>query len=145
MNAPVEKTWTIPNRLELLPAVSRDVHDWLETHKLSSRAKYVGRLAVEEVAGNAIKYGFPGGGDHEIRVRIAVGRDYLRLDFTDDGIPFDPTQYPSPDLTVPVAQRKIGGLGIYYMHIKSDSMTYCRKDGKNILTIGMNGQRNRID
>ena len=91
MNAPVEKTWTVPNRLELLPAVSRDVHDWLETHNLSSRAKYVGRLAVEEVAGNAIKYGFPQGGDHAVTVRIAIERDYLRLDFTDDGIPFDPT------------------------------------------------------
>ena len=85
MNVPVEKTWTVPNRLELLPAVSRDVHDWLETHNLPSRAKYVGRLAVEEVAGNAIKYGFPQGGDHAVTVRIAIERDYLRLDFTDDG------------------------------------------------------------
>jgi len=135
MNAPVEKTWTVPNRLELLPAVSRDVHDWLETHNLSTRAKYVGRLAVEEVAGNAIKYGFPQGGDHAVTVRIAIERDYLRLDFTDDGIPFDPTRHPEPDLTQPIATRAIGGLGIHYIRKMSDGVAYRREDGKNILTV----------
>lgn len=133
MNAPVEKSWTIPNRLELLPAVSRDVHDWLETHNLSSRAKYVGRLAVEEVAGNAIKYGFPGGGDHEIRVRIAVERDYLRLDFTDDGIPFDPTAAPEADITLGVEERPIGGLGIFLVRKIMDSVEYRRENGRNRL------------
>lgn len=135
MNAPVEKTWTIPNRLELLPAVSRDVHDWLETHKLSSRAKYVGRLAVEEVAGNAIKYGFPGGGDHEIRVRIAVERDYLRLDFTDDGIPFDPTariHAPVEDVLDNVTE---GGLGLALLSRVCAKMEYRREGPLNHLVL----------
>ena len=135
MNAPVEKTWTVPNRLELLPAVSRDVHDWLETHNLSSRAKYVGRLAVEEVAGNAIKYGFPNGGSHAIAVRIAIERDYLRLDFTDDGIPFDPTariHAPVEDVLDNVSE---GGLGLALLSRVCAKMEYHRENGENHLTL----------
>ena len=135
MNAPVEKTWTVPNRLELLPAVSRDVHDWLENHNLSSRAKYVGRLAVEEVAGNAIKYGFPDGGNHEIRIRIAVERDYLRLDFTDDGIPFDPTariHAPVEDVLDNVSE---GGLGLALLSRVCAKMEYRRDGDLNHLTL----------
>lgn len=135
MNAPVEKSWTVPNRLELLPAVSRDVHDWLETLNLSSRARYVGRLAVEEVAGNAIKYGFPQGGDHEIAVRIAIDRDWLRLDFTDDGIPFDPTariHAPVEDVLDNVTE---GGLGLALLSRVCAKMEYRREGNHNHLVL----------
>ena len=108
---------------------------------LNERQSFDLHLIVEEAVTNIIHYS----GATMMELNAWTENNRLFVSFTDDGIPFDPTQYPSPDLTVPVAQRKIGGLGIYYMHIKSDSMTYCRKDGKNILTIGMNGQRNRID
>ncbi|MBR1503315.1 MAG: ATP-binding protein [Prevotella sp.] len=53
----------------------------------------------------------------------------------DDGILFDPTSYPEPDLSLPADQREPGGLGIYFMRRMSDSLTYRREDGKNILTI----------
>ena len=61
--------------------------------------------------------------------------DSLYISLTDDGTPFDPTQYPSPDLTVPGDQRQVGGLGIHYIRTMSNGMAYRREDGKNILTI----------
>lgn len=108
---------------------------------LNERQSFDLHLIVEEAVTNIIHYS----GATMMELNAWTENNHLYVSFIDDGIPFDPTQYPSPDLTVPVSQRKIGGLGIYYMHIKSDSMTYCRKDGKNILTIGMNGQKNRVD
>ena len=63
------------------------------------------------------------------------------------GIPFDPTQYPSPDLTVPGEQRQIGGLGIHYIRKMSDGMTYRREDGRNILIVEtkVEGDRMHLD
>ena len=90
-------------------------------------------LVVEEAVVNVINYS----GATMIYLDISREDDRLRISVTDDGVPFDPTQYPSPDLTVPGEQRQIGGLGIHYIRSMSDGMSYRREDGKNILTIEM--------
>ena len=135
MNAPEEKTWNIPNRLEILPGISRDVHDWLETHNLSSRAKYVGRLAVEEVVGNTVKYGYADGGEHTITLRIAIERDFLRMEFEDDGREFDPTARPAADLEDVLENIPDGGLGLTLLGRVCAKMAYERKGILNHLTL----------
>jgi serine/threonine-protein kinase RsbW len=42
---------------------------------------------------------------------------------------------PPPELNLPGAQRKIGGLGIHFIRQMSDDVSYRREDEKNILTI----------
>ena len=62
----------------------------------------------------------------------------LTMVFTDAGKPFDPTrEVAAPDLSAPVEDREIGGLGIFMVKKMSKSVVYRREDGKNILTVVM--------
>ena len=54
---------------------------------------------------------------------------------SDSGIPFDPTQRPEADITLPAEDRAIGGLGIHLVRQIMDDIHYERKDNRNILTL----------
>ena len=87
------------------------------------------RLIVEEAVGNVINYSDA----TTMSLSIDEQEDGLMITVTDDGKPFDPTTMPPPDLSIPGTERAIGGLGIHYMRQMSDSMTYQRKENKNVL------------
>ena len=62
----------------------------------------------------------------------------IRMVFTDDGTPFDPTNdVETPNLGAAVEDRQIGGLGIFMVKKMSKSVVYERRDGKNVLTVVM--------
>lgn len=88
-------------------------------------------LIVEEAVVNIIDYS----GATMMELNAWQKGNCLYVSFTDDGAAFNPTEYPAPDLTVPIAQRAVGGLGIYYIRTKSDGVVYHREGGKNVLTI----------
>lgn len=86
-------------------------------------------LVIEELVLNTILYGFPGGGDHDISLDIALRDKILTLEIRDGGIPFDPFRdAPAPDLTSPVRDRRIGGLGVHIVKTTMDDVLY-RRDG----------------
>jgi len=53
----------------------------------------------------------------------------------DSGVPFNPLERESPDINARTDEREIGGLGIYMVRQMMDSVEYCHKNGKNILTL----------
>ena len=53
----------------------------------------------------------------------------------DSGKEFDPTQQPDADVTLPLEERQIGGLGIFLIRRVMEKVEYSREDGKNILTL----------
>ena len=69
----------------------------------------------------------------EWEIRIAADKDANTLTFIDNGIPYDPLAKPDPDVTLPVVERSIGGLGIYMAKKSMDSVFYEYKDGQNVL------------
>ena len=92
------------------------------------------RLVVEEAVANVVNYS----GASDIMLGATKQKGRLSMTLSDNGIPFDPTKVPSPDLTVPGEERPIGGLGIHFMREMSDGLTYRREADKNILTIYKN-------
>ena len=98
---------------------------------LSERQAQNLRLVVEEAVANIVNYS----GATLMELRAWQEDGSLYVSFADDGIPFDPTQHPEPDLTLPIEKRVIGGLGIHYIRKMSDGMAYRRQDGRNILTV----------
>lgn len=88
-------------------------------------------LVIEEAVANIVNYS----GATTMELFSWQEDGCLYVSFVDDGIPFDPTQHPEPDLTLPVALRAIGGLGIHYIRKMSDGMAYRRQDGRNVLTV----------
>lgn len=89
------------------------------------------QIAVDEIFSNIQKYG------KATRAKISFGFNdgKLALTFTDNGLAFDPTQASTPDVTLSVKERQIGGLGIYLVKKLASSVTYEYKDNTNNLYI----------
>lgn len=131
----LEKSWQFPNRMEAMAATAKEVFDWLATLPLSSRAKYSGGLAIEEMSSNIIKYGYDDDREHIIHIHIRVEPNRLKIVIEDDGHLFDPTAAPEPDIERLIASRKAGGLGIQLVRRISEQMIYERIGSVNRLTL----------
>ena len=92
-------------------------------------------LVLEELVLNIIDYG-QDGGDPDIALKIASEDDLIRIELSDRGRPFDPlTEAPEPDLTSPVDERSIGGLGVHLTKTLMDEVRYSRAACRNRLSI----------
>ena len=91
-------------------------------------------IALDEVLTNAISYAFPDGRRHDIEVRVEYHDGILAASVSDDGDPFNPLAQPLPDIHAPLADRKIGGLGLHLLRSMMDSVEYRRASGRNHLT-----------
>ena len=91
--------------------------------------------AVEEAVANTILHGYnrqPG----EIKVEVQREGNQLVVRLQDQAPHFDPTGFPPPDLTLPLEERALGGLGIYLMRQFTDTVTHrVTSDGSNELTL----------
>ena len=93
-------------------------------------------VAVEEIYVNIAHYAYrPGIGKATITASFNEESRELTLVFEDSGKKFDPLAKEDPDISLPVEERQIGGLGIFMVKKSMDKVTYEYKDGKNILTI----------
>lgn len=93
------------------------------------------RLAVEELVVNIVDYAYPDGEEGYLDVDITRDDGGITLRFCDGGVPFNPLEKEPPDTTLPISQRKIGGLGILFVTKVMDSVTYEYAGGQNILTV----------
>lgn len=119
----------LPVSLEAMHQVNELVADVTNNMGMDEKSARQIRLIVEEAVGNVINYSDA----TTMSLSIDEQKDGLMITVTDDGKPFDPTTMPPPDLSIPGTERAIGGLGIHYMRQMSDSMTYQRKENKNVL------------
>lgn len=118
-------------------AVTREfVRSFATAHGLDAEGTYDLVLAVEEAVTNVIRHGY--GEDKEGTIQIEVAQDdgALLVRVLDQAPHFDPTAASAPDLSVPVAERPLGGLGIYMMKKSVDALRYrSLPGGGNELTL----------
>jgi phosphoserine phosphatase RsbU/P len=81
---------------------------------------------------NIIKYAE---GAKEIVVTCGIMGNQVVIEIKDEGVAFNPLEYPEPDISLPLYQRSDGGLGIYLIKKLVDSVWYERKHDSNILTL----------
>lgn len=93
-------------------------------------------LAVEEWATNVCRHAYPGEGG---TLSVAVQRDdeALLVELGDEGRPFDPTAAKEPDVSLPLADRTPGGLGLMLMRRMVDEVHYRREGNRNIVTFAV--------
>jgi serine/threonine-protein kinase RsbW len=92
-------------------------------------------LAMEEILVNIFNYAYP---DRQGEVEIACGFDDgggVQIEVSDQGIPFDILARGDPDLQVDIAERKIGGLGVFFVKQLVPAIRYRWEEGRNILTL----------
>ncbi len=93
-------------------------------------------LALEEAVVNVITHAFVGlPPPYSITVRLDITSQSVTAEIIDNGRSFDPTSAPDPDLSLPLEQRRPGGLGIHLMRGMMDRLHYRRGAGSNILRL----------
>ena len=99
-----------------------------------ARARTQLLIAADEIFSNIVRYS--GATSWSLTVELTHHPEGVRLVFTDDGKPFDPLVHRDPDTTLCAEKREIGGLGILIVKKTMSPVTYKRRNGKNILTMG---------
>lgn len=94
-------------------------------------------LALDEIITNVVSYGFEKEPeDPRIRVDLELGEGRLEVRIEDNGRSFNPlADAPLPDLTLPVDERPIGGLGIHLAKNLVHEISYRRVRNRNCLTL----------
>lgn len=124
---------TIANQLDCLAPLTSAVNRFLEQRALPQAAIFRVNLAIEEVITNTIKYAYDDNGAHTVTLNLTLSAGIIRLQFKDDGHPFNPLETPEPDIHLPLDQRKIGGLGLHLVRTTVSRIVYRRENDTNIL------------
>lgn len=92
-------------------------------------------LAIEEIFVNIADYAYKEkNGTCSLTIEYD-GKSMISFIFEDSGIPFNPLERETPDISLPVQERKVGGLGIHIMRTIMDDVKYEYSNNKNILTM----------
>lgn len=123
---------TVPGTLDSLDAVGKYVRDVSAAAGLGKESAYKLRLAVDELATNIVMHGYEANGiAGDITITAESTDAGLVVTLEDSGPAYDPRTARMPDeadLSRPLGERKLGGLGIFLTSKSVDGFDY-RRDG----------------
>ena len=93
------------------------------------------RLVCEELVVNVVDYAYPEDAEGYLDIEIEREENSIVIRFKDGGTPFNPLAREMPDITLPLEERRIGGLGIFLIIKKMDEVSYDYVNNENVLTI----------
>jgi sigma-B regulation protein RsbU (phosphoserine phosphatase) len=132
-------------RLELEPQLAEidrlvaAFEEFAEVHNIDLGVVQKLAIAFDELVNNVVSYGYRGQGAREpIIVDIALRQGFLVVTLSDAGVPFNPFARATPNTTLSLAEREIGGLGIHLVQELMDEVAYARAGQRNVVTLKKN-------
>ena len=125
----------LSNDVQEIPLLNAFVDEICEFNGLDEMITMQMNLAIEEAVVNVMNYAYPEGTKGYVDITAKSDDECLQFVISDSGKPFDPTTKEEVDTTLPVDERRIGGLGIFLVRRMMDNVKYEYKDGQNILTL----------
>jgi serine/threonine-protein kinase RsbW len=116
-------------RADEISALTERAGDFLESAGVDGRAAHHVAMILEELLTNLGTHG--GMQDEPATIRISIESNRILAEITDTGPPFDPRSMPDPDLSSPVEERNVGGLGLFLMRKLASDIDYVRNAGCN--------------
>jgi serine/threonine-protein kinase RsbW len=135
----VEKTFelTVESKLGNLPKISEfisqtmtqcDIHNFKDINEV--------QLSVDEACTNIIQHAYSNKSEGKIAIHCTLSDgDKFTVNIMDWGKPFDPNLISKPDTKSSLNERKVGGLGIFFMRQFMDEVKYVRSKSTNLLII----------
>jgi serine/threonine-protein kinase RsbW len=124
-----------PGTVESIDLIRQYIKEISALAGLGKKATYNLMLAADEIATNIMLYGYEKAGlTGNLKVLHTITEDELVVIFEDQGIPFDPLARELPDeedLSKPLEERSIGGLGIFLTVNGIDDFSYEYVDNQN--------------
>lgn len=128
----------IANDLGEISHLAETIEELCSEFNLSDETTMHINLALEEAIANIIMYAYPADEKHDIVLKVSSTSNQLIFLLTDNGVSFNPTEVPETDITLPIEERPIGGLGIFLIRSIMNEISYQRLDGENQLTMKKN-------
>ena len=130
------KEITLEATVENILVVTDFVNEELNKINCSEEVKAEIDVAIDELFGNIANYAYKDEiGMACVQFEINNNPKKAIITFIDNGIPYNPLERETPDITLSAEERKIGGLGVYIVKQTMDDVVYNYKDGSNILKI----------
>lgn len=128
-------TFSLHNSLAELNRLSEKLDTIGEQWKLDGKTILHINLALDEIFTNVVSYGLDEKSSQLVTFFLEYRNDEIEIIVSDSGKAFDLTREHDPDLNLSLEEQKIGGLGIFLVRQYTDTITYKREGGKNILTL----------
>ena len=129
--AQIEETYRMSNGVSLQVAADvaqlATIRAFVEQHSralgIDAYGIYDLILAVNEAATNIVAHGYRGR-PGTIEIQLRQRGDAIEIALRDHAPLFDPTQVPTPDLTLPLHKRPLGGMGVHVTRELMDDIRY---------------------
>jgi serine/threonine-protein kinase RsbW len=130
---------TLPARIDSVPAFSEFVRLGAEAAGLGPPEMDWLDLVLEEILVNIARYAYqPGTGDMQVGYAVEQPGKLL-VEISDGGIAFNPLASDPPVLGGGLADRPIGGLGVFLVKNIADSLAYRREQDRNTVSFSFPG------
>ena len=122
------------SEIDELSKLTAYIEAFAEKHGVSMADTMAFTLAAEELFANTVHYSqtpvtF-------IEFLLVSNGDSLIATYTDNASAFDPTQQATPDTTLGINDRGVGGLGIHLIRRTMEIFRYERAGECNVVTFG---------
>jgi serine/threonine-protein kinase RsbW len=133
MDAPITRL-TLPASVKSISAFSQFVRSGAIAAGIAASEFEKLDLVLEEILINVARYAYtPETGTVEVAFAPGGPRK-LRIEISDFGRVFNPLEADPPDLSRGLADRPIGGLGVFLVKSMVDSIAYRREADRNVLS-----------
>ncbi len=129
------KTVRITNQRDQVDTVRKFFDDYSKENKLTEKTVHDIQMALDELLTNIVNYGYEDSDEHKIDVRFGINDDAVRVEIIDDSKPYNILEQESPDISLSVEDKPIGGLGIFLIKKLMSNVDYYTKEGKNHLVM----------
>jgi len=126
---------TIVNRRAEFARVTGLVDQLGAEHRLPREAIADMCVALDEILTNITDYAYTDDAEYEIHIRFEVLDNVLEAIIEDGGAPFNPLAIPAPDVSTPLHERRVGGVGIHFVRSLMDEVAYERAGERNRLVL----------
>jgi anti-sigma regulatory factor (Ser/Thr protein kinase) len=98
-------------------------------------------LVLEEILMNLSRHAYPAEKPGDVTIQYSIPEPgKLCVEVADRGREFDPIAASAPHLTLDLAGRPVGGLGIFLIRAFADSLSYHREQGWNRLRFAISAR-----
>ena len=104
-------------------------------HGMQEQSMFQLQVALDEIVSNVIKYAWPEGGAHDIKIRITARDEGIEVEIIDDGRMFDPREAPERNKPLPGQRPLPGGVGVQMTKQLVDRVDYARIGNRNHTTL----------
>lgn len=120
----MEGTLQVQAVLENIPVVMAFIVEAARQAGFDDKAVAQIEISVDEACANVVDHAYEGMAPGEMEVSFHRDDWQMTITVRDWGRTFDLDSVPVPDVTAPLEERELGGLGLFFMRRMMDSLEY---------------------